>query len=733
MQKRKKGAAEQDDQESHSRGQPGKTAASETSDFPYAALVEGAADGIVVLQDGAVQFANSAALEKLGYAPGEILGSLFVDHVTEAMRVLASERHDARLAGRGVRRSTEFDLVRKDGSILPAEVNASRFIYRDRPALLVFFHDVTEQRGAQEALRQSEERFRILFEQAADVILLLEIPEDGVPLIRDANYATFKILGYERGDLIDRPISSIDTAPDLEDVIRARRGDIQSGAAPVFTVSHRCKDGSIREFECSVAEMKIGEITYAISVERDTTERKQARDQLRGSEERYRILVKQSVMGIGVSRGNQVVFANQALLNMFGYDTLEEFAKVPLLEHVAPASRDMIARLLRSASDGDPAERTFDYEIQRRDGETRRLRAFMSHLTMQGVRYTQTTFEDITDQRRAEEKLRASEAQLANALRLAHAGHWEYDVARDAFTFNDDFYRIFRTTADEVGGYVMPSAEYAKRFCHPDDMHRVAQEIEAAIETDNPYYGRELVHRILYADGGVGYIAVRFFVVKDSEGHTVKTYGVNQDITERLEAEKRVRDALEGTIQAVAETIEARDPYTAGHQKRVTRLAVAIARKMGLDDEQVEGIRVAATLHDIGKTSTPAEILSKPGQLSQQEFRLIQEHPRVAYTILKGIAFPWPVADIILQHHERLDGTGYPQGLTEEGGILVGARIVAVADVVEAMTTHRPYRPALGIEAALDEIRSNRGTQFDPVVVDACLELFESGEFSFDE
>jgi putative nucleotidyltransferase with HDIG domain len=252
------------------------------------------------------------------------------------------------------------------------------------------------------------------------------------------------------------------------------------------------------------------------------------------------------------------------------------------------------------------------------------------------------------------------------------------------------------------------------------------------MESDDPRYHREFVHRILYADGRVGHMSVRFFIAKDSQSRTVKTYGVNQDITERLEAELRTQRALEGTIQAVAQTIETRDPYTAGHQKGVTKLAVAIAQKMQLADDQIRGIRVAATLHDMGKISVPAEILSKPGRLSTQEFLIIQEHPKVAYEILKGIAFPWPIADIILQHHERMDGSGYPQGLSSEDGILLEARILAVADVVEAMSTHRPYRPALGVDAALEEIRSKSGTQFDPAVVSACVDLFMKGEFALE-
>lgn len=191
-----------------------------------------------------------------------------------------------------------------------------------------------------------------------------------------------------------------------------------------------------------------------------------------------------------------------------------------------------------------------------------------------------------------------------------------------------------------------------------------------------------------------------------------------------------LQKSLEQSIAAIADTVEARDPYTAGHQRRVGELAVAIAREMRLPDEKIHGIRLAATIHDLGKIQVPAEILAKPGRLTKVEFMLIQAHPQAGYDILKGVDFPWPIADIVLQHHEKLDGSGYPQGL-KDGQILLESRIMTVADVVEAMSSHRPYRAALGIEAALAEIERGRGGAYDPAVADACLKLFRDGRFAF--
>jgi len=206
--------------------------------------------------------------------------------------------------------------------------------------------------------------------------------------------------------------------------------------------------------------------------------------------------------------------------------------------------------------------------------------------------------------------------------------------------------------------------------------------------------------------------------------------GIIRDISELVSSRKQIdktlndlRKALGGTIEAMALTVETRDPYTAGHQRRVSNLARGIATEMGVSEDQIQGVRMAGVIHDIGKISVPGEILSKPGKISQNEFGIIKEHPQVGYNILKTVDFSWPIAQIVLQHHERMDGSGYPNGISGEN-ILLEARILAVADVVEAMASHRPYRPALGIDIALKEISKNRGSSYDPKVVDACLRLF---------
>ncbi len=191
-----------------------------------------------------------------------------------------------------------------------------------------------------------------------------------------------------------------------------------------------------------------------------------------------------------------------------------------------------------------------------------------------------------------------------------------------------------------------------------------------------------------------------------------------------------LRNALEGIIQAMSLAVEARDPYTSGHQQRVSILSGAIAKEMVLSEDRIQGIRFAGMIHDLGKIAMPSEILSKPTRLTDIEFAHIKTHSQIGYDILKGIEFPWPVAQVVYQHHERIDGSGYPNGLKGEE-ILLEARIMAVADVVEAMASHRPYRPALGMEKALEEISKNRGVIYDPEVVDACLKVLRKDGLDF--
>lgn len=268
-----------------------------------------------------------------------------------------------------------------------------------------------------------------------------------------------------------------------------------------------------------------------------------------------------------------------------------------------------------------------------------------------------------------------------------------------------------------------------------DDMDSVVKCIEmgAADHLPKPF-NPVLLH------ARIGAAMISHYLAQQQETHLREMAECNDQLESRVEEQTRelressasLKRALDGTVLALASVVETRDPYTAGHQQRVSQLACAIAREMTLPDDVIEGIRVGGILHDVGKVSVPAEILSKPGRITEFEFGIIKGHSQVGYDILKSIEFPWPIAQMVAQHHERLDGTGYPHQLKDDQ-VILEARILAAADVIEAMASHRPYRAALGIDVALAELTAKSGTHFDPVVVDMCLKLFKEKGFAFEK
>jgi PAS domain S-box-containing protein/putative nucleotidyltransferase with HDIG domain len=273
-----------------------------------------------------------------------------------------------------------------------------------------------------------------------------------------------------------------------------------------------------------------------------------------------------------------------------------------------------------------------------------------------------------------------------------------------------------------------------RTLVHPEDIGTVLKYHRGRIG------GRKVPSRYEFRgirkDGSIIYLEVVASKLKSAAGIS-GTRSYLWDITSRRLVEDRLNRTLEvlrkttGTmIRVIENMIEMRDPYTAHHQQRVADLARAIAEELAFPPDTIDGIRIAALIHDIGKISIPTELLTKPTKLTELEFSLLKTHPRAGYELIKSIEFPWPIAQIVLQHHERMDGSGYPSAL-KSGEILPEARILGVADVVEAMASHRPYRPALGIDAALNELTRNSGVLYDPEIVEACLRVFQKNKFAF--
>ncbi|HHQ4772448.1 TPA: HD domain-containing phosphohydrolase [Aeromonas veronii] len=376
-------------------------------------------------------------------------------------------------------------------------------------------------------------------------------------------------------------------------------------------------------------------------------------------------------------------------------------------------------------------------------------------------------FEDITDQKQQQERLQQYTWTLEAITRAHHAMLKQGDEQTllqeicDAITFDGRFPLVtVLQTADQNRVQILAQAGQAVWFASDNWLTRDAALISAISsgEMRNEALGTELVHhsatlrgRLLLplqwqatVPGGLLIHSTQARAFTDEEVHLFNgladylTYGLQARRTQQayLAAQRekamharQLELALEDALGAIAAVLEQRDPYTAGHQKHVATLALAIGRELGLGDKQLRGLYLGAMVHDIGKIQVPVEILTKPGKLTPQEFNLVKEHPTAGYLVLKDIALPWPIARMIHQHHEYLDGSGYPSGLKGEQ-ILLEARILTVADIVESMSSDRPYRAALGIAQARTHIMAMRGVQLDEAVVDACLRILDRGEFT---
>jgi PAS domain S-box-containing protein/putative nucleotidyltransferase with HDIG domain len=339
-------------------------------------------------------------------------------------------------------------------------------------------------------------------------------------------------------------------------------------------------------------------------------------------------------------------------------------------------------------------------------------------------------YDDVTERKQAEDALRESERKLRLVTDQVTDIIWSLDLEGN-FTF-------VTPSAERMIGYTvaeMLSLNFSQ-ITTPES-HTMAMELISKRMKERKREPIVLEMQQVCKDGSKKWCEVTAIFATD-DNRPSGIVGVTRDISERKRSKEKLqksydklRDTMIATVNTLASTVEMRDPYTAGHQRRVTILACAMAEEMGLTEEQFDGLRMAGLVHDIGKFSVPVEILNKPGRISETEFSIIKHHAQAGYNILKEIEFPWPVAQIVLQHHERLDGSGYPQGL-KNGGIMLEAKILAVADVVEAMASHRPYRPALGIDAALEEITKNQDILYEPEMVDVCKRLFNEKGFKFE-
>jgi len=382
----------------------------------------------------------------------------------------------------------------------------------------------------------------------------------------------------------------------------------------------------------------------------------------------------------------------------------------------------------RGFESGEPQE--LEYRIRRFDGGYRwmAVRAMPVRGDDGQILKWIGTCTDIEEQKRLERSLVCAQRQTAEALTVLETLQ---STAPVGFGFVDREFRIIRINealAELQGAPMREQLGMLVRDVIPDLWPELEGIYRSVLETGEKVLNHEVSGRVGGDPTQTRHCLTSYYPVRLHQ-EIIGIGVVVVDITERKEAERARSELTHAAVAAIAATVEARDPYTAGHERRVGEIAGAIATEIGISADEIEGIVLAANIHDIGKIGVPAEILSRPGRLRPAEFELVKDHSRAGYEIVAGIKFPWPVATMILQHHERFDGSGYPDGCRGDA-ILIGARILAVADVVEAMASHRPYRPTRGLEAALEEIANGSGTLFDPVVAEACLGLFREGRLS---
>jgi len=581
-----------------------------------------------------------------------------------------------------------------------------------------------EQKRVEAELKESAEKYRLLFEYSP----LGHFYFDEKGIIVACNDHFVDIIGSSREVLIGLKLFGLRDQK-IVDAVRQALGGKTVIYEDVYQSVTAEKATPVRAIFTPIHLEGKGVIGGAAIIE-DITERRRAEAALRESEEHYRSLVENADEAILVIQDGRIKFVNARAVEAFGY-SVREFMSIPVFELVHPEDREIVIQRYLEKINGDAAPTRHTYRALHKEGLVAWIEISSILINWEGRPATLNLITDITDRKKAEDALREREEKYRTILESIEDGYFEQDLAGNFVFVNDSMSRIYGYSKEELIGL-----NY-KQYTDLESGRKCYQIYLNIYKTGKP--GKVVDFDIIRKDGTRRHVESSVSLIRDNAGTPVAFRGIVRDVTERKQAEEalaqsfaRLRDALSATVQATAMIVETRDPYTAGHQRRVADLGRAIAVEMKLTDEQIEGVHMAGMVHDLGKISVPSEILSKPTRLTDLESRLIKTHSQSGYDILKDIEFPWPIARIVLEHHERMNGSGYPNGLKGDQS-LPESRILSVADAVEAMASHRPYRPGLGIDAALAEIEANRGVLYDPLVVDACLKLFREKGYRLPE
>ncbi|MFZ3156502.1 MAG: PAS domain S-box protein [Smithella sp.] len=580
------------------------------SEEKYRTILETSEEGYYEIDlAGNFIFVNDSVCRLLGYSRKELTGMNNRQYMDkETARKVFQTFNKVYRTGESTK-EFDWEVIRKDGAKRYIEQSVS--LQKDSSGKPIGFRgilrDITERRKTEELLKQSEAQYRLLADHMKDQVWLMDLNLKMTYISPSVE----KLLGYTTEEVVKLPMYKLLTKRSSQKAMEAFSRKMEKASAVpsskiLMELEYRCKDSRIIWIEATFSFiMDENGIPMSILGEgREITKRKQIEESLQKSEENFRHSLDDSPLGVRISTvEGETIYANKAVLDMYGYDSIEELKKIPIPDRYTPESytQFLIRKQKRLLGELGPSE--YEISIVRKNGEIRHLHVFRKEIFWNGKKQSQVIYEDISLRRQAEEKITTILGNLRKSIRT--------------------------------------------------------------------------------------------------------------------------------TIQVLGTASEARDPYTAGHQKRVADLARMIATEMGLPQDSIEAIRMAGAIHDIGKISIPSEILCKPTKLTDLEYSLVQAHTQYSYEIMKDVESPWPLANIVYQHHERINGSGYPQGLKGED-ILIEARILAVADVVEAMASYRPYRPSLGVQSALTEIEDNAGILYDSKVVKTCLKLFRENRFKLE-
>jgi PAS domain S-box-containing protein len=699
----------------------------EESENKYRLSFENVTDVIYTIDNDLNILSLSPSVERiLGYKPQDFIGR----PVSDLGNILTPESFEQAIADISVILKGEtipatiYRFIAKDGTIKYGEVSGSPMMRNGKIiGIISVARDITDRKMAEEKVRESEEKYRTILENIEDGYYEVDLNGN----FTFFNASACRILGYPQEEMMGMNNRQFTDKENATKLFKTFNEVYRTGQpAKEFDWQVIRKDGTKRYIEVSVSLQKhsLGKPIGFQGIARDITERKRAEDALQGSEKYFKEITENSSDIIVITDKNgDIKYCSRSTERFTGYKP-EELIGRNVIRVIHPDD------VKRAVGDFGKAILAKDsaipngFRIVHKDGSERYFEGlgknFLDNPVVAGFIMN---VHDITERKQAEEKLRRSEEKYRNIIENMQEGYFELDRAGN-FTFvNEAECRNLGYPREELIG--MNNRHYQDETT----AQKTYQLFIRLYRTGEPVKASDV--EIIRKNGTKGFNEISVSLIRDPEGKPIGFRGISRDITERKQAEEerkqsfeRMRKALGATVQSISMIVEMRDPYTSGHQQRVSDLARSIATEMGLSADRKDFIRTASAIHDIGKISIPSEILSKPTKLTDLEFRLIKTHSQSGYDILKDIEFPWPVADVVLQHHERMNGSGYPQGLKGDD-ILLEARILAIADVVEAIASHRPYRPALGIDLAMKEISGNKGILYDADVVDACLKLFQ--------